>query len=95
MQGELSMAKVINLDRIRIENFQIFALADEGRSYPVWTLAVNYTMIGSNGERLAGSKTFDLTTQQQVQMRQFLVSFVSNLKVETNITEVENWIQAF
>jgi hypothetical protein len=38
------MVKVINLDRIRIENFQIFALADEGRSSPVWTLAVNYTM---------------------------------------------------
>ena len=89
------MAKVINLDRIRIENFQIFALANEGKSSPVWALATNYTMIGSNGERLAGSKTFDLTAQQQVQMRQFLVSFVSDLKAETNITEVENWIQAF
>jgi hypothetical protein len=58
-------------------------------------LAVNYTKIGSNGERMAGSKIFDLTTQQQAQMRQFLASSVSDLKAETNITEVENWIQAF
>jgi hypothetical protein len=89
------MAKVINLDRIHIENFQIFALADESRSSPVWTLAVNYTMIGSNGERMAGGKIFDLTMQQQAQMRQFLAPFVSDLKAETNITEVENWMQAF
>ena len=89
------MVKVINLDRIRIENFEIFALANEGGSSPVWSLVINYTMIGSNGERLAGSKTFDLTAQQQVQTRQFLVSFVSNLRAETNITEVENWMQAF
>ena len=89
------MAKVINLDRIHIENFQIYAITDEERNSPVWTLAVNYTMIGSNGERLAGSKTFDLTTQQQTQMGKFLVSFVSNLMAETNISEVENWIQAF
>ena len=88
------MPKIITLDRIKIQNIQIFEQFDIEDGQPRWALVLSYRMVNSRGENLAANRTFDLNLQQRFQLRSFLEEFIDTLITETNIVDVENWIKS-
>lgn len=87
------MPKVITLDKIKIENIQLYRqLEDTGGvdagGNPVmmlrWKLAINYTLSGD--AKIGGNKIFTLTSAQQTQVKNFVAQFIEALKTETGVT---------
>jgi len=79
------MSYTVEYTDLEIENFQIYedpAVGDLG-------LSMNYTLIGSNGEKKGGTIVFQLSPAQRTQMRSFLAPHIQSegTRLDVNIPE--------
>jgi len=90
------MPKTIVLDKVVIENVQLFraSVQVEDETQTVWKLGINYTMTGEDNQHHGGTKIFDLTEGQQSNVKSFLKPFVVQLKTELDIQTGEDWVDA-
>lgn len=100
------MPKTVVLDKMYIENVQLFRRAIEvdtgeldeaGQPMKVlqvdWKLAINYTMSNSEGVKQGGTKIFNLSEAQQTNVKSFLKPFATELKAEIDIQDGEDWTE--
>ncbi len=87
------MPKTIVLDKVGIENVQLFrgAIEIDGETQTIWKLGINYTMTGQDEAHQGGTKIFDLIESQQGNVKSFLKPFVVALKEELDIQDGEEW----
>jgi len=88
------MPKTIVLDKMAIENVQLFrgSIQIGEETQIVWKVWINYTMTGEGETRHGGTKIFDLTEGQQSNVKSFLKPFVVQLKTELDIQTGEEWV---
>jgi hypothetical protein len=77
------MPKIITLDKIRIENIQIFGQENE------WYLVINYTMMNGGSDRMGATRTWELVGGRMQRTKNLVESFVDDLKAELDIEDVE------
>lgn len=75
----------ISLTDMRVENFQQFKVFDSDGSLAGIGLSLNATLYNADGEQKSITKVFDLTPEQELQVRNFVKPFVQAVATEWDV----------